>query len=128
MASKTPQACYKATCLTAAQPGTRACPAHRRVRRQQSPVEGVGRGTSCERGYNYQWQKLSKWKLRRDPWCADCIREGKVCPRLATEVHHVVALRDGGRRMHLDNLESLCRFHHQRKTFAEQKRRVGGVG
>ena len=127
MTSKTPQACWKATCLAPAERGTRACPMHRRGQRHRTPVHGIGRGTSGERGYNYAWQKLSKWKLKKSPWCVDCIREGKACPRMATEVHHVVALRDGGRRMDEANLESLCKFHHTRKSIAEQKRRVGGV-
>ena len=58
--------------------------------------------------------RLRLMKLRRDPLCARC---GK----LAEDVHHVVALADGGRNM-MENLESLCHSCHSTITARERVR------
>ena len=68
------------------------------------------RGGASERGYDGLWQRFRMWFLRRHPLCADCLTEW------ATDVHHVMALRDGGERLDEGNCQALCKTCHSRKT------------
>lgn len=54
--------------------------------------------------------------LARDGYrCVALMRDGSRCPATATDVDHI-----GDRHDHSDNnLQSLCRWHHGRKTAAE---------
>ncbi|PJN40734.1 HNH endonuclease [Streptomyces sp. CB02959] len=54
--------------------------------------------------------------LARDGYrCTAYMRDGGRCPAAATDVDHI-----GDRHDHGDNnLQSLCRWHHRRKTAAE---------
>jgi 5-methylcytosine-specific restriction protein A len=51
--------------------------------------------------------------LASSPLCAECERRGVVT--LATDVHHIVAKRDGGLD-EIENLEPLCHACHSRIT------------
>ena len=75
------------------------------------------RPSAARRGYDRQWRRVRAIQLAREPLCQDCKRAGRVTP--ASEVHHVVALRDGGARLDLDNLASLCGPCHRRVTARE---------
>lgn len=73
------------------------------------------RGTSTERGYNYQWRKIRAYVLNREPLCRECANEGRVTPAVA--VHHI----DGNvHNMSLDNLEPICQSCHSKITAKEQ--------
>ena len=72
------------------------------------------RPSAGRRGYDARWQAVRAAQLRRHPLCEDCGGQGYVTE--ATEVHHVVALRDGGRRLDASNLRSLCKGCHSRRT------------
>ena len=74
------------------------------------------RPSACKRGYGRKWQRLRKMKLARRPMC-------ECCGSPANEVDHIVALSRGGTNA-MDNLQSLCRSCHSRKTVAED----GGFG
>jgi 5-methylcytosine-specific restriction endonuclease McrA len=50
--------------------------------------------------------------LAASPYCA-------VCPELASEVDHIVALRDGGDPYDTANCQPLCHAHHAAKTARE---------
>jgi 5-methylcytosine-specific restriction protein A len=65
-----------------------------------------------------QWKSMRKSHLARNPWCVDCLAEGKHT--FATEVDHVRAHR-GDPALFFDdrNLQSLCKSHHSRKTATE---------
>lgn len=71
------------------------------------------RGSAASRGYGRRWQDLRLMFLRANPVCADCERLGQVTE--ATEVHHKLAKRDGGRD-EWDNLEALCKPCHSKRT------------
>ena len=59
------------------------------------------------RVYNTRrWKSLRAWKLSTDPIC--------TCGRLATTVHHVHPVRQGGDPWDVDNLKSLCHRDHRR--------------
>ena len=90
--------------------------------------EGQGydsrRGKTVERGYDWDWKKLSATKLAADPICemrTHC--EGVV----ATEVDHVVPIATWPEgRLVWTNLKSGCKPCHSAKTEREnrEKRRV----
>jgi 5-methylcytosine-specific restriction enzyme A len=63
---------------------------------------------------------------RRSPLCQDCAVRNRV--ELATEVHHIVALGDGGTN-DAANLVPLCRRCHQRRHGAKPRaQRVDASG
>jgi len=64
-----------------------------------------------------QWARLRAEKLRDSPWCecAECHAHG--ARRLAAHVDHVLPVRQGGAPFARDNLMSLARSCHSRKTY-----------
>jgi 5-methylcytosine-specific restriction endonuclease McrA len=61
------------------------------------------RASRIERGYGKVWQKIREMKLNANPIC-------ERCDELAEVVHH----KDFNQYNNLeDNLESLCRIHHE---------------
>jgi 5-methylcytosine-specific restriction protein A len=73
------------------------------------------RGSAATRGYDAEWRAFREDFLRRYPWCSV---EG--CPEPATDVDHIVALRDGGKRFDPANCRSMCHPHHSARTIADQ--------
>ena len=76
--------------------------------------------SSARRGHHgARWDQVRLAALERDGWrCQTCGKAGVL------EVHHVVALRDGGAPYDLANLVTLCRAchleaHHGRVSPAE---------
>jgi 5-methylcytosine-specific restriction endonuclease McrA len=62
------------------------------------------------------WYKIRKIILERDGYrCQEIRHGGHQCPNKATEVDHVIR----GANDSLENLRSLCRLCHGRKTQAE---------
>ena len=66
--------------------------------------------------YDRRWQKIRAMYLAKNPLCAECQKAGRLTP--ANEVHHIVAVNDGGSD-HDDNLMGLCKSCHSRKTAKE---------
>lgn len=64
------------------------------------------------------WKKLRLSWLRTHPLCVECLREGITNP--ASIVDHVQPHK-GNHQMFFDmnNLQSLCKMHHDRKTYLE---------
>ncbi|WP_200760466.1 HNH endonuclease [Effusibacillus dendaii] len=65
-----------------------------------------------------EWRVLRSMKLRRDPLCEECQRQGRLIP--AVLVDHIQPIKQGGARLDMDNLQSLCRACHNAKTAAER--------
>lgn len=73
------------------------------------------RGTSSERGYDYQWQKFRKNYLMYNPLCADCWDVGIATS--ATDIHHKCKLREQPELKYEEgNLMPLCKHHHDKRT------------
>jgi 5-methylcytosine-specific restriction protein A len=72
------------------------------------------RPSSSARGYDRAWSRVRLVQLARAPLCK--------CGAVAVEVDHVVPLADGGARLELGNLQSLCKPCHTAKTNAERSR------
>jgi 5-methylcytosine-specific restriction protein A len=79
------------------------------------------RGSSCARGYDRDWQRLRLVQLGREPLCRHCKARHLIEP--AVEVDHIVPIKAAPElRLDIDNLQSLCKSCHARKTLAERKR------
>ena len=71
------------------------------------------RPSASSRGYGVQWRRVRARVLAMRPLCAHCLAKDLIVP--ATEVDHIKSLRSGGTN-HYDNLQSLCKPCHSRKT------------
>jgi len=81
------------------------CGINERIKPQRSNKTGA------ERGYDSDWDKLSKRFRANNPWCSECLRNGRYT--LARDVHHVVPIeRDPSRRLDVTNLVAVCRSCH----------------
>ena len=87
------------------------------------------RGRSAE---YHGWYLLPVWtddlqpaQLLAEPFCRECAKAGNRVR--ATVVDHVIP-HEGDWKLFSDptNLQSLCKFHHDRKTAAERWAKAGG--
>lgn len=69
----------------------------------------------------YSWRKLRNDYIEQHPYCELCAKRGYNVP--AKYVDHIIARQDGGNELDWNNLQSLCRACHQRKSNQEQARR-----
>lgn len=107
-----PRVCSFPGCSVAVEGGGR-CPAHRRA---DYTTDRKRRGSRSARGYDERWYRIRRMHLAREPLCRHCGERGRLTP--ATEVDHILPLRSGG--THADeNLQSLCKRCHSRKTRSE---------
>jgi 5-methylcytosine-specific restriction protein A len=73
-------------------------------------------GTTTQRGYDYQWSRVSQLIRRSEPICRRCKNA------LAQMVDHIKPLKEGGDRLDLANLQPLCNKCHSSKTREDYKR------
>ena len=83
------------------------CDEHKKA---NSKRKDKGRLSGTERGYDSKWRKVRDIKIKRNPLCEVCLKQDILTP--ATLVHHITPLSRGGKRLDLDNLQSLCRACH----------------
>jgi len=62
-----------------------------------------------DRGYDYQWAKLSRAMREAHPYCKQCGTTKDLT------VDHIIPLADGGPRLEPSNLQVLCRRCNSRK-------------
>jgi hypothetical protein len=72
------------------------------------PARAPGEEGQGERGYGGSWDAARAMFMRSNPLCHDC-------GRAATLVHHVVPISEGGPRLDMDGLMSLCVPCHGRR-------------
>lgn len=97
--------------LVAAMQSSGRCATHTRAKEQR-------RGSAYSRGYDGNWKGLREQKLSQNPLCERCEQDGVTM--LANEVDHKVRIADWpGGRLRPDNLQSLCKPCHSRKTQRE---------
>lgn len=70
------------------------------------------------------WRKLSRLERSASPLCVMCLDNDII--QEATEVDHIHPIHDGGAQYDRNNLQSLCKACHGRKTRKEQQRRGEG--
>ena len=81
---------------------------------EHAPLHAVyadRRGRSDERGYDSAWQRARALYLRRHPLCERCIEKDRV--RIASMVHHIIPISEGGSRLDPDNFKAMCRDCHE---------------
>lgn len=91
---------------------TRA-PIHRQLRPLQTPRENPRAGH-----YGWRWMKVRRMFLRAHPLC--------VCGEPATDVHHRVAVKQGGDDAE-ENLQALCGSCHSKITWREGRIRLNVI-
>lgn len=67
------------------------------------------------------WRSLRRYKIQMNPLCEKCESKGLTEP--GKEIDHVTAIRDGGARLSLHNLQTLCRSCHASKSAHEREKR-----
>lgn len=110
--------CASRGCPALVEPGTGGyCPTHATQRQQQRNQQiDANRGTAAQRGYDARWRRIRAMHLRNHPLCVECLAAGRTTP--ANEVDHIIPLRNGGTHAP-DNLQSLCKSCHSKKTATE---------
>ena len=61
-----------------------------------------------------RWLRFRKRYLASNPLCVACKEHGVITP--ATDVDHVIPLRQGGRPLAWRNVRALCHSHHSQRT------------
>jgi len=118
MPTRPPSPCTEPGCPRLVQSGR--CATHKRQHARAYEARRPDRTAVLEFYRSSAWRNLRDEVLAEHPACADC-------GALATQVDHVIALRDrpelGVERA---NLRPLCRRCHSRRTLAASRER-GGV-
>lgn len=78
------------------------CQIHQTVRRADN------RPSAARRGYDATWRRIRSAFLKQNPNCM-------ICGEKATEVDHIVPLRNGGTNA-WSNLRGMCKSCHSRHT------------
>lgn len=74
------------------------------------------------REYDRRWRRLSAIVAAEEPLCRMCLIAGKVTPREHTD--HIIPIEVNPALKYVrENLQSLCRSCHTRKTMADRKER-----
>lgn len=62
------------------------------------------------------WKHIRDRQLMKNPLCVECGRPAKIAD-------HIKEIKDGGAKLSLDNLQSMCVSCHNTKTAKERKDR-----
>lgn len=62
-----------------------------------------------------RWKRFSRWYRKDNPFCV-------VCDRLADDVDHITPIEEGGSLYGEDNLQSLCKSCHAKKSAKDRKK------
>jgi 5-methylcytosine-specific restriction protein A len=120
MPSRPPRVCARPGCTrtTKAGPYCAQCTAARQAKRKPADYD-AHRPSAARRAYGRKWQPIRAAVLRRDAYiCQHC---GQPAGKSA-HVDHIVPKAEGGTDDQ-DNLETLCRGCHSRKTVRENRGR-----
>ena len=100
----------------------RYCPEHQRLARAISDRK---RGTTKERGYDGDWERLAEQRRELDAYlCQRCLQEQRVTPSNLVDHIYPIHIRPDW-RLEILNTQVLCRACHTRKT-SEDNRLYGG--
>lgn len=88
---------------------SRFCDKHQKEENKR--YEKYDRNPETRKLYGSQWRKIRQHHVRRNPFCQECLKNGRYVP--VEEVHHILPLSRGGTHS-LDNLMSLCKSCHSK--------------
>ncbi|WP_319524664.1 HNH endonuclease signature motif containing protein [uncultured Desulfosarcina sp.] len=112
MPGKPRRYCAKFPCSNLAEPGSAYCRAHKP---KPAPKETDPFYSSTA------WKRFRSWYRARHPLCEECEKHGRIVPMAI--VDHIVEIKDGGAPFSEDNVQSLCRSCHNKKTARESRLR-----
>lgn len=67
--------------------------------------------------HSTQWKAVRQIKLREQPLCEECQKNGILTP--AVLVDHIRPINEGGEKLSMRNLQSLCEKCHNKKSARE---------
>ena len=121
-----PSICTDPGCPTLVHDGKSKCTEHRLEQQRATAKQYTAREENKEsiQFYNSRtWRSLSINHRKREPLCQHCLADGITKP--ADVVDHIVEIRDDlTKRLHTDNLQSLCYPCHNTKTAKARKARI----
>ena len=82
--------------------------------------ERYGRDPQTKKRYGAEWRKIRDRYIALHPLCEYCLKEGRST--LATEVHHILPLADGGTNDE-KNLAALCKSCHSRTHLQKRNKK-----
>ncbi len=104
MPFKPKTACRMPGCPHLTPSGETYCEEHKR---EQHRTYNKKRKSANELGYNFNWAKVRKQKIKRNPLCERCEGQGKT--KQTEVVHHI---NEDPKDNRMENLESLCNRCH----------------
>ena len=98
------------------------CEKHRKA--VNNTYNRYSRTDGIKKFYNSSaWRLLSKSQLQRQPLCEECLRSGRIKP--AQIADHIISVKqDYSKRYDINNLQSLCKACHNKKTFTFKENNV----
>lgn len=94
----------------------KAAPVHRPLGQRTRQQYDLARSKQHSRDYDSVWRRLSKAFRLENPLCVMCLEEDKIVA--AEVVDHIITIRDDPtRRLDVTNLRSLCKRHHDQRTW-----------
>lgn len=63
------------------------------------------------------WRKVAALHKKNNPFCVKCLEAGVYEAVKYTD--HIIRIEDGGPPLASENLQSLCKFHHDQKSGRE---------
>lgn len=108
MPMKPKHPCRHPGCPNLVEGGAKYCEEHKKMHPEDMRP-------AYRRGYDEKWKRFRRWYLTIHPFCVECYKRGKLTE--ATVVDHRVPFRgDPVLQYDLDNLQPLCKKHHDEKT------------
>lgn len=116
--------CKHPGCTRAVPYGNRYCEFHRdcgEIANKRKQYDTLLRPKGHRFYHTKQWRKCRNEYIRSHPLCEECLKNNRT--ELATEVHHIVELADGGAPLDKKNLRALCHRCHMEITKANTQLR-----
>jgi len=86
------------------------------------PAPHARRATPNQKFYNSTaWRKLRKYWINENPLCVHCLEKGitKDATGRNGVVDHIKPINEGGGKLDIENLQTLCNKHHNIKSAKE---------
>ena len=86
-------------------------------KKPQKPFANARKTDNSKFYQSTRWRKLRKMFVAENPVCVHCEAKGFTTP--VAEVDHIIPLRLGGYPYDFNNLQSLCKSCHAKKSAKE---------